>query len=150
MGRTAIADDLFTLSESPALLGGRCTRCEALTFPRRAGCPRCGAEAVERTELGDRGTLWTWTSQGFLPKAPFRGEWATSADFVPWVVGLVEIPGSLRVEAMLVGVTPETVRIGMPLRLVLVPFRTDAETGEQVVTFAFEPDTTDGQEQVHA
>ncbi len=141
MGRAAIAEDLFTLSDAPVLLGGRCTQCEAVTFPVRTGCPRCGADAVERTELGDRGTLWTWTSQGFLPKAPFRGEWASASDFQPWVVGLVEIPGKVRVEALVVGVTPETVQIGMPLRLVLVPFRTDPETGEQVVTFAFEPET---------
>lgn len=141
MGRAPIAEDLFTLSDTPVLLGGRCPRCEALTFPVRTGCPRCGGDTVERTELGDRGTLHTWTSQGFLPKAPFRGEWASVEDFTPWVVGLVEIPGKIRVESMLVGVTPDDVRIGMELQLVLVPFRTDEATGDDIVTFAFTPRT---------
>lgn len=140
MGRAAIAEDLFTLSDTPTLLGGRCRSCEAVTFPARAGCPRCGADDIERTELGDRGTLWTWTSQGFPPKTPFRGEWAVQdGEFRPWLVGLVELP-ELRVESLLVGLTAEQVRIGMPLRLVLVPFRTDDETGDQIMTFAFTPD----------
>lgn len=140
MGRTAIAEDLFSLSDAPVLLGGRCRSCSALAFPLRAGCPRCGADDVERTELGDRGTLYSWTSQGFPPKAPFRGEWAyADGEFRPWLVGLVELAG-LRVESLLVGVTPDQVRIGMPLRLVLVPFRTDEESGDEVTTFAFTPD----------
>lgn len=142
MGRAAIAEDLFTLSDDPVLLGGRCRSCAALTFPARAGCPRCGADDVDRIELGDRGTLYSWTSQGFPPKAPFRGEWAfADGQFRPWLVGLVELPG-LRVESLLVGLTPDDVRIGMELRVVLVPFRTDEESGDEILTFAFTPDTS--------
>ena len=90
--------------------------------------------------LGDRGTLYSWTSQGFPPKAPFRGEFGAKEGFTPWLIGLVEIPGMLRVEALLSDISEGTVAIGMPLRLVLVPFRTDAETGLEIVTFAFAPD----------
>lgn len=140
IARVPIAEGLFTLSNKPTLLGGRCLSCDAVTFPMKVGCPRCGATAMNEIELGDRGTLYSWTSQGFPPKAPFRGEFGTKEGFTPWLVGLVEIPGMLRVEALLSDISADTVAIGMPLRLVLVPFRTDAETGIEIVTFAFAAD----------
>jgi uncharacterized OB-fold protein len=83
--------------------------------------------------------LWTWTSQGFAPKEPFDGTIGPGGLEVPWFVGLVEIPGELRVEGLLVGVSEDEIEIGMPVRLVVVPWRTDDE-GREVVTFAFTPD----------
>jgi uncharacterized OB-fold protein len=140
VSRVPIAEGLFTLDDQPTLLGGRCSECGAYTFPVREGCPRCGASAVEPCELGGAGTLYSWTSQGFAPKAPFRGEWASRDGFAPWYVGLVEIPDTLRVEALLVGVQDEKdLEFDMPVRLVLTPFRNDPETGDEVVTFAFAP-----------
>ena len=49
--------------------------------------------------------------------------------------GLVEIPETLRVEALLVGVQEKDLAFDMPLRLVLTPFRTDPDTGT-LSTFA--------------
>jgi uncharacterized OB-fold protein len=89
--------------------------------------------------------LWSWTSQGFPPKAPFTGNLGFSAGTVPWFVGLVELPGELRVESLLIGVSQETLAIGMPVRLVVVPFRMDM-SGHEVVTFAFTPDEGPPQE----
>ncbi|SEO49549.1 Zn-ribbon domain-containing OB-fold protein [Trujillonella endophytica] len=144
MAGVPIADGLFTWpSDEPRLIGGSCGRCGALSFPRRAGCPRCGASGPVEHLIGARGTLWTWTSQGFAPKEPFNGAIGEGGLGVPWYVGLVEIPGEIRVEALLTGVSEEDLRIGMPLRLVVVPWRTDDE-GREVVTFAFAPDP-DGQ-----
>jgi uncharacterized OB-fold protein len=144
MAGVPIAEGLFTdAGEEPRLIGGRCGACGALHFPRRAGCPRCGTSGPAEHLLGARGTLWTWTSQGFAPKEPFNGTVGEGGLDVPWYVGLVEIPGELRVESLLVGVTEADLEIGMPLRLVLVPWRTDDE-GRQVVTFAFTSDP-DGQ-----
>jgi uncharacterized OB-fold protein len=134
-----IAEGLFTWpSEEPRLIGGRCGECDAVSFPRRHGCPRCGAVAVREELIGREGTLWTWTSQGFAPKEPFNGNVTVGAQHVPWFVGLVEIPGQLRLEALLVGVTAETIEIGMPMELVVVPWRVDDE-GRETVTFAFTP-----------
>ena len=137
-----IAEDLFTWpDDEPRLVGARCERCGAITFPVRTGCARCGSTDLGRHLLGRSGTLWTWTSQGFAPKAPFTGNVGVGPDDVPWFVGLVELPGELRVEGLLTGVTQETLRIGMPMRLVVVPFRRD-KAGE-VVTFAFTPETSE-------
>jgi uncharacterized OB-fold protein len=140
MGGTPIAEGLFTWpSDEPRLIGGRCGACGALSFPVRTGCARCGSTDVTQHELGSRGTLWTWTSQGFVPKEPFAGNVGTGPDALPWYVGLVELPGELRVESLLVDVSEDILRIGMPVRLVVVPFRRD-EDGDELLTFAFTPD----------
>ena len=145
MASQPIAEGLFTWpSEEPQLIGRRCGACAAVTFPARGGCGRCGSTDLEEHLLGRRGTLSTWTSQGFPPKAPFTGTGSFSPDTVPWFVGLVELPGELRVESLLVGVTQETIEFDMPLRLVVVPFRVD-DDGQEVVTFAFTPDASDEQ-----
>jgi uncharacterized OB-fold protein len=143
-----IAEDLFTWPDpEPALIGGRCADCGHYTFPLRAGCPFCGGESVQRQRLGRQGTLWTWTTQGFLPKPPYAGQFADPDNFEPWYVGLVEIPGQLRVESVLVDCDENSLSIGMPMRLVVIPFR-KAESGVDIVTFAFAPDAQ--QETSHA
>jgi uncharacterized OB-fold protein len=140
MGGEPIAAGLFTWpSDEPRLIGARCGACGAISFPVRYGCARCGATGLTEYLLGREGTLWTWTSQGFLPKEPFNGNVTAGGETVPWFVGVVEIPGELRVEALLVGVDEETVKIGMPMRLVIVPWRIDEQEGE-IVSFAFAPD----------
>jgi uncharacterized protein len=133
-----IADDLFTWpDENPSLIGSRCEACGTYTFPLRTGCPHCGATNMRKCHLERTGTLWTWTSQGFVPKPPFAGTFMAEP-FEPWYVGLIELPGQLRVESILVGCDQDTLQIGMPMRLVTLPFRSDSEGGE-VVTFAFTP-----------
>jgi uncharacterized OB-fold protein len=140
VGSEPIAEDLFTWpNKRPQLVGSRCRTCEAVTFPMRAGCARCGSTDLERHLLAARGRLWSWTSQGFAPKAPFTGNLQYGPESVPWYVGLVELPGELRVESLLTDVSLETLSIGMPVRLVTVPFQADI-AGHEVVTFAFAPD----------
>lgn len=140
MAPVPIADDLLTWPDGElSLVGGRCADCGAFTFPLRAGCPRCGATAVARTPLNRSGTLWTWTTQGFPPKAPFRGEFAGTDPFEPWLVGVVELTGQLRVEGLITGCTPDELSIGMPMRVVTMPFRT-GEDGSEIITFAFAPE----------
>jgi uncharacterized OB-fold protein len=139
MSRHPIAEGIFTWpDDDPSLIGGCCTRCGTYTFPARAGCPKCGATTMEPRHLERTGTLWTWTSQGFVPKAPFAGTFFSAEPFEPWYVGLIELPGQLRLESILVGCTQETLRIGMPMRLVVMPLRSTSE-GDEIVTFAFAP-----------
>jgi uncharacterized OB-fold protein len=141
MARQPIAEGLFTWpDDDPSLIGGCCLSCGAYTFPARAGCPNCGATTVETRMLKRTGTLWTWTTQGFVPKAPFTGTFFATDPFEPWFVGLIELPGQLRLESILVGCSQQTLRIGMPMRLVLMPFRS-AGPGDEIVTFAFTPTT---------
>ena len=115
--------DVFTWpSDEPQLIGARCESCSAVTFPMTTSCPRCGTPGLVEHLLPRRGTLWTWTTQDFLPKEPYAsGE--TSETF--------------RVEARLTEADPAELDFGMAVQLVVVPFRRDGDT--TTVTFAFAP-----------
>jgi uncharacterized OB-fold protein len=135
---TAFPPDVFTWpSDEPQLIGGRCATCAAVTFPQQGSCPRCGSVDVHEHLLSRRGTLWTFTTQGFLPKEPYAGG-ETAETFRPYGVGMVELGGEVRVEGRLTEADPQVLRIGMEMELDVVPFRVDAD-GTEVVTFAFRP-----------
>lgn len=138
MTQTAFAEGVFTWpSEEPQLIGGRCTACAAIAFPRPVSCPRCGTLDPAEHLLARRGTLWTFTTQGFLPKEPYAtGE--TAETFRPYGVGLVELDGEVRVESRLTVADPSKLRIGMEVELAIVPWRTD-DDGTEIVTYAFSP-----------
>jgi len=134
-----VQDGVFTGSpDDPKLLGSRCTICGTYAFPAQSGCAKCTGTEMEPAELATRGTLWTWTVQGFPPKAPPYVGNADPRTFEAYGVGYVELPGQVKVEARLTENDPAKLKIGMEMELVLVPLRTDAE-GSEVVTFAFRP-----------
>ncbi len=120
--------------QEPRLIGSACERCGTVTFPRQSSCPRCTSEDVHIHELATRGALWTWTIQCFPPKAPPYLEGGV-ADFEPYGVGYIELPGEVRVEARLTQSDPERLRIGMPMELTLIPVPGASEK----LTFAFRP-----------
>ncbi len=131
-----IKEGLFTWpSSKPQLLGSRCSRCAEATFPAQPDCRNCGSRETHIVELGDRGTLWTWTIQTFMPKQPYHSS-ETEATFAPYGVGYVEMPGGVRVEARLQPNTAQQLKIGMPMQLAIIPFRSD-EQGNDIMTFCF-------------
>ena len=138
MNRVPFAPDVFTWpSDEPQLIGGRCDRCAAIVFPQPPSCARCGATEVAEHLLPRQGTLWTFTTQEFLPKEPYAGG-ETAETFTPFGVGLVQLGDEVRVEGRLTESDPAKLRIGMEVQLVVIPFRVDPD-GTEVMTFAFEP-----------
>tara|TARA_B100001750_G_C15352330_1_gene517849 strand:- start:230 stop:670 length:441 start_codon:yes stop_codon:yes gene_type:complete len=137
--QVAVEDGLFSwTTEGVRLIGGRCMDCKNHVFPHQPGCPKCGSAEVEKVELGTEGELWTWTIQGYPPKAPpYIGEIGED-DFEAFGVGYVELSEEVRVEARLTENDPSRLRIGMPMKLVLVPLTVN-DLGEEVMTFAFAP-----------
>jgi uncharacterized OB-fold protein len=138
MTQIAFADDVFTWpSDEPQLIGGRCDACEAVTFPVQPSCARCGSTEIQQHLLARRGTLWTFTTQEFLPKEPYAsGE--TFETFQPYGVGMVQLGDEVRVEGRLTEGDAANLRIGMDMQLVVVPFRTEPD-GTEIMTYAFEP-----------
>ncbi|WP_067650516.1 Zn-ribbon domain-containing OB-fold protein [Nocardia harenae] len=137
-GKRTVDDTLFRETpDGPVLLGTRCDDCGGHTFPAQSGCPRCTGSSMTEVPLSPAGTLWSWTVQGFTPKPPYRG----GSAYEPYGVGYVHLPEQLIVETRLVESDPARLAIGMPVRMVLVPFRDD-EHGP-VHTFAFERATDD-------
>jgi uncharacterized OB-fold protein len=138
MAQVPVAEGVFTWpADEPELIGARCGECAMVTFPTQDSCPRCASTAMDEQRLARRGRLWAWTIQDFPPPSPpYSGP--TGADFVPFGVGYVELPGEVKVEARLTESDPDVLTIGMEMELVVVPFRTD-DDGTEVVTFAFRP-----------
>ena len=129
-----IAPGLFTWpSDEPRLIGGRCTACGVMTFPTQADCPRCAGDTMEDALFDRRGTLWTFTTQEFVPKSPPYVREETPETFVPYAVGYVEFPGQAKVEGRIDVDDLSTLRIGMEMEVVVVPLVDDT------VTYAFRP-----------
>jgi uncharacterized OB-fold protein len=121
----------------PQLLGSACADCGEVYFPATASCTRCLSHRLKPHPLGRSGTLWSWTIQGFLPKAPYDGG-ETPETFQPYGVGYVEMSCGIKIESRLTVADPAVLAIGMPLELALVPYRSNAD-GSSVFTFAFQP-----------
>ena len=124
---TTPVSSVLATTDPPRLRGSRCADCATVVFPVVRSCPRCSA-----TDLGDHtlpatGTLWSFTTQTFAPKAPYV---APPDGFAPFGVGYVDL-GEVLVEARL-DADPDALRIGIPMRLVA----TDGPAG-----YAFTPDT---------
>ena len=107
--------------QKPVLKGVKCKDCGNHVFPVQNGCPKCAGADMEPVSLGNRGTLWAWTIQGFPPKAPpYLGE-TDPSKFKPYGVGYVELPGEVKVEARLTESDPAMLKTGMEMELVLDP-----------------------------
>lgn len=132
-----VAEGLYTWpSDSPQLIGSKCTACAEVTFPSQASCPSCAGSSTEEVLLSRRGTLWTWTVQHFPPPSPpFKGD---SESFVPFGVGYIELPEGIRVESRLTTHKASQLEIGMEMELVIEKFM-DGDDGRERVTFAFRP-----------
>jgi uncharacterized OB-fold protein len=133
-GARPVAEGLFSGSGAlTRLLAGRRKSDGRIVFPLPVGGH---AERYDTVELGRDGILWSWTVQRFAPKQPYDG--AVGADFRPFAVGYVEIPGEIIVESRLVGVAFDQLRLGLPLRLTTETYRVDPD-GTGILTYAFEP-----------
>lgn len=133
-----IHEGLFTWpSSSPSLLGSRCDDCGEHFFPVQRSCANCSSSQLKTVELGDRGILWTWTVQYFMPKLPYCSD-ETAETFRPYGVGYVEMPSGVKVETRLTESSPDRLYIGMPMELLIEKYRTDEE-GNDIMVFVFHP-----------
>ena len=93
-----IDPNLWSDGVQPHLMGGKLPSGQ-IVFPMPTGD---AAEGVEPYKLSRRGKLWSWTSQGFLPKEPYEGPGSGPGegppDFQPFLLGYVELPGEVIVE----------------------------------------------------
>lgn len=135
--RVPIEPGFFTIphvpSQTPRLLASRCRRCGETFFPRREVCCVCFSRDLEPTEIGPRGTLYTYT----YVRVPMFGRKRAGEGDPGYGVGQVDLPEGPRVQAVLSG-GPEDFRIGMEMELELEALRENAE-GQEVVIFRFRP-----------
>lgn len=89
--RVAAVEGWFTLDqEAPRLIGGRCTTCGAVVFPRRAvACPNpgCAGAELEEALLGRTGRIWSFATNHYPPPSPY----IAPDPFEPYTVAAVEL-----------------------------------------------------------
>jgi len=87
----------------------KCSECGNVTFPPQADCPRCMGSEFEWVDLGREATLVTFTSVQVAP-ASFAGSG-------PYMIGIGEFRGGVKVLARLEGIEPKKARPGAKLRI---------------------------------
>ena len=125
-----IVDYLVLDAGAPHLVAHTCTECGAQYFDRRNACAKCGKRSFELRRLGDTGTVRSYTIvHRAAPGVP-----------TPYVSAIVDVEGGGVVKANVVNVepTPETVALGMPVRLTTFTAGTD-DDGTEAVAFGYEP-----------
>lgn len=133
MAKIPIRQGLFEWFDDGAhLIGSRCRECAEVTFPTTPFCPQCCAQTTEDIPLSQRGVLYSFTVQRFRPPPPYRGP----DPFVPYGVGMIELPEGLRVTAVLEENDPEKLRVGMEMALATTTFFEDQE-GNEVLGYKF-------------
>lgn len=123
---TPIAPDVWSEGPNPQLIGGRNAEGKII-FPIPEGD---GGKHFEPIKLSSTGTLWSFTRQDFQPKTPYDGP----EEFVPFLLGYIELPGQVIVESHIIETTLEELELGMPMELVIRPF------DDTRSTFAFRPE----------
>lgn len=111
------------------LTGCKCTSCGETSFGSRAVCPNCGCDTVRDVALSDRGVLWTYTVVRHRPPGNYKGP----EPFVPFGLGLVEVPEGVRILAP-IDCDIDKLKIGLALRF--KPYVRKDE-GREVVAFTF-------------
>ena len=134
--RVPIRADLLSEPLSPVedvtLVGSRCAACGETSLGRTRVCASCGRDTIKEIPLSKRGVLWTYTVIRHRPPGNYKGP----EPFVPFGLGLVEMPEGLRVMAP-IHCDLEKLKIGLELQF--KPYIRKDDDGREVVTFTFEP-----------
>jgi 3-hydroxy-3-methylglutaryl CoA synthase len=107
--KTAHTQLYRSIDQVAGLVGGRCSECGAIQFPRLATCVNCGStEAMKRAPLADAPAK----------VATFTADWLMYYLSPPLYIGLVQFDNGARVLMEMVDVDPAKLDVGTPLRMV--------------------------------
>lgn len=133
-----IREDFFTAPlwplEQVKLKGTRCRSCGETFLGKRPACENCQSEDMEEVALSKRGKVYSYTANRYRPPGDYIGP----DPYVPFAVGLVELPEGLRILSPLKDCDINSVKIGMDVELVVEKLHQDAD-GNDVITFRFRP-----------
>lgn len=136
--RIPAKEDLFTMPLSPLeqvrLKGSKCQACGEVFLGKRLTCENCAGSDLEEIALSKRGKLWSYTVIRARPPGDYKGP----EPFVPFGLGLVELPEGLRIISPLTDCDIDDLKIGMELELVVAKLYEDAD-GNEVIAFKFKP-----------
>jgi len=109
----------------------KCKKCEKVFFPPRRVCSQCGTREFEKTQLPQEGKVETFTVIRVAPTG--------FSDEVPYAVGIVSLPGGIKVTAQIVDCDPTRLTIGDRVRLEFRKIRQDGDSGILCYGYKFVP-----------
>ncbi len=132
-----IKEGLFTAPLFPVervrLRGSQCRECGEISLGKRQTCSNCGGGNLTEVPLSRKGRLWTYTVIRHKPPGDYKGP----DPFVPFGLGLVELPEGIRVLSP-IQCDLERMKVGMELEMEVYPLYTD-ENQNEVMAFRFGP-----------
>ena len=93
------------------LLIQRCPNCGVHQFYPQSSCRTCLSQNLEWVDAKGKGTIYSYTVIHRAPNRPFEPD-------VPYTVSLVDLDEGCRMLSNIVEVSPEAVRVGMPVEVV--------------------------------
>jgi uncharacterized OB-fold protein len=115
--------------KGPYLVGGKCTSCQAVFFPKQSICPRCTGKSIEETPLSRTGKLYTYT-EVFQKPPDYEGP-------IPYLIGRVLLPEGVFVLTQLKA-KKEDLKIDRVMELVVDLICRD-EIGKEIIGYKFMP-----------
>ena len=101
-----VTEEFWRAARRHELVLQRCQACERYIYYPRALCPYCLSDDLCWTRVSGRGTVYSFT----VARRPTA---SIFADWVPYVIAVVELEEGPRMTTNIVGCAPEDVRIGM-------------------------------------
>jgi uncharacterized OB-fold protein len=135
--RLLVGENLFCFPDlekdngKPRLIGSKCRICGEVVFPQKTLCPNCCSDQVEKTYIGPKGTLYSYTVIYKLGPLGYKGP-------VPYGVAKVEMPEGLRITGYTTECDPDKFRVGMEMELIVDKLFVD-ENENEVIGFKFKP-----------
>ena len=134
----SVRDDFFSKPLYPLekvnLMGSKCRECGEVFLGKVAACQQCQSEDVESIHLSDHGTLYSYTVVRNRPPGDYKGP---DNPFIPFPVGLVELPEGIRILSVLDSET-ENIQIETKVDLSIQVLYVDEE-GRKIITYKFKP-----------
>jgi uncharacterized OB-fold protein len=106
------------------LMGTKCQKCGTKYLPPRQHC-KCGSSEIEWYEAPTKGKLFTYTMVTFPPDS--------MAKYAPYIVAVAELEDGSHLLAQLTGVTPATLKVGLPIQVV------PHQIAEDRIAYKFKP-----------
>jgi uncharacterized OB-fold protein len=108
------------------LMGTKCQKCGTKYMPPRQHC-QCGSSEIQWYEAPMKGKIFTYTIVTFPPDS--------MAKYAPYIVAVAELEDGTHLLAHLTGVTPTTLKVGLPIQIV------PQQISEDRITYKFKPVT---------
>ena len=132
MKKYPLRNNLFTVpnlsSKEASLLGSKCQSCQEVAFPQKTICPNCFGNKIKPVKLSSKGKLFTFT-------VTYQGPREYS---VPYACGYIDLPEGVRLYSLITDWTPEKLKIGVEMELVIDKIKEDSE-GNEVIGYKFRP-----------